>query len=139
MEGGGRTSFKGGQNISKYLDRGNVLYGVQFSRDRPTPMMEESKKGALRVLQQPFRTGIQVDNFLPTLRPSLTDVEYGQIDGKEGNIAKVDELFRIVLTKDDRHFEEFCAALEANGYEHRARELREKSMELVGKLIDHKL
>ena len=97
--------------------------------------MEERKKWALKELQQSFRTGLLVGNILPAFRLSLTDVEYSQIEDKDTNVARVDELFKILLTKDDGLFDKFCTILEGNGYEHRARELRKAANGVDGKLI----
>ena len=99
--------------------------------------MEERKKGALKELQQSFRTGILVGNILPTLRSLLTDVEYSQVEDKDTNIARVDELFKILLTKDDWHFDKFCTILEGNGYKHRAKELRKAANGVDGKIIGY--
>ena len=57
-----------------------------------------------------LRSGLLIENFLPALRPLLTTVEYSRVDDKGDNVAKVDELFRILLTKENQHFEGFCAA-----------------------------
>ena len=87
--------------------------------------------------RQSFRTGILVGNILPTLHSLLTDVEYSQIEDKDTNVARVDELFKILLTKDDWHFDDFCTILESNGYEHRARELRNVANGVDSKLIGY--
>ena len=73
-------------------------------------------KGVLRRYQQELRTGLIVDNFLPALRPLLTDVEYSRVVDRTGNIEKVDALIAILLTKDYKLFDELCRALEENGY-----------------------
>ena len=73
---------------------------------------------------QSLRTGVVLKNILPALRIQLTPVEYSGVEDKEGNVAKVDELVRILLTKEDKHFEGFCTALDNNGYEHWAKTLR---------------
>ena len=87
--------------------------------------MDERRKGLLKKYQQDLRTGLLLRNILPILRPLLTDVEYSCVRDGEDNVAKVDELVEILLTKDNRHFDDFCAALEENGYGHWARKLRE--------------
>ena len=99
--------------------------------------MEERKKGALKKRQQSFRTGLLVGNILPTFRLLLTDVEYSQIEDKDTNVARVDKLFKILLTKDDWLFDKFCTILEGNGYEHRARELRKAANGVDSKLIGY--
>ena len=96
--------------------------------------MDESKKGALRRHHQYLRTGLLVGNILPALHPVLTDVEYDQVEEREDNVARVDELIRILLTKENRHFDAFCTALEKNGYEHWARKLQKQVNEFEGAL-----
>ena len=96
--------------------------------------MDESKKGSLRRHHQDFRTGIRVENILPALRSVLTDVEYVRVRQRENNTSRVDVLIDILLTKEDRHFDAFCDALEKNGYEHWARKLQEKVDEIEGEL-----
>ena len=88
-------------------------------------------RGALMKLHQSLRSGLILQNILPALRPLLTDVEYCQVDGKIGNVAQVDEFIRILLTKEFRHFETFCAVLASNGYEDWAKTLREEVREEV--------
>ena len=94
--------------------------------------MDESKKGALRWHHQRLRTGILVGNILPVLRPVLTDAEYSRIRDREDNISRVDELIEILLTKEDRHFDAFCTALEKNGYKHWAKKLQKQVDEIEG-------
>ena len=88
--------------------------------------MDERRRGALMTHHQSLRTGVVLKNILPALRihSMLTPVEYSGVEDKEGNVAKVDELIRILLTKEDKHFEGFCTALDNNGYEHWAKTLR---------------
>lgn len=80
-------------------------------------------KGVLKRYQQELRTGLILGNFLPALRPLLTDVEYSCVEDKTGNIERVDELIAILLTKDDKRFDELCRVLEGNGYSHWADKL----------------
>ena len=94
--------------------------------------MDESKKGSLRRNHQGLRTDLVVGNILHALRPVLTDAEYTRIRDREDNASRVDELFEILLTKKNIHFDAFCTALEQNGYEHRARKLQNKSDEMEG-------
>ena len=94
--------------------------------------MDERRKGALRSHHQALRTGLLVRNFLSALRQVLTDAEYSQVDEREDNIAGVDELIRILLTKENIHFDAFCAVLERNGYEHWAKRLQEGVGEMEG-------
>ena len=79
--------------------------------------MDNSKKQALRECHQELRTGILLRNFLPELRPVLlTDVEYSRIEDQKGNVDMVDMLIRILLTKDNQHFDAFCTVLQNNGH-----------------------
>ena len=96
--------------------------------------MDDSKKGALRRYHQDLRAGIRVGNILPALRTVLTDAEYDQVEEREDNVATVDELIKILLTKENRHFDAFCTALEKNGYEHWARKLQKQVNEIEGAL-----
>ena len=94
--------------------------------------MDERRKGALRSHHQALRTGLLVETFLPDLRQVLTDAEYSRVDEREDNIARVDELIRILLTKENRHFDAFCAVLERNGFVHWARRLQKEVSEMEG-------
>ncbi len=78
-----------------------------------------------------LRSLLIMQNILPALRPILTGVEYYRVDGKEDNVAQVDEFIKILLTKEFRHFETFCTVLANNGYEHWAKTLREEVREKV--------
>lgn len=88
-------------------------------------------RACLKKHHNELRSGILVANFLPALRPLLTDVEYIRIDEKGSTIDSVDELVKILLTKDDSTFDGFCSALETNGYPHWASKLRGKGEELL--------
>ena len=82
-------------------------------------MMEDQNpawKRSLRTHHSALRTGVVMGNVLPALRPLLTDVEYLSVENKEGDIARVDELVTILLTKDYSVFDGLCSALERNGY-----------------------
>ena len=94
--------------------------------------MDESRKGALRRYHHDLRTGIRVGNILPVLRPVLTDAEYSHIREREDNVSIVDELIESLLTKENRHFDAFCTALEKNGYEHWAEKLQKQVDESEG-------
>ena len=61
---------------------------------------------------------------MPALHPLLTRVEYLHVEDKEDNVAKVDELVSILLTKEYKHFVRFCTVLDNNGYEYWAKALR---------------
>ena len=84
----------------------------------------EKARGALMTYHTDLRSDLLIENFLPALRPLLTKVEYSRVDDKGDNAAKVDELIRILVTKENQHFEEFCTALANNGYKHWADKLR---------------
>ena len=83
-------------------------------------------KVSLRIHHNGLRTGILVANVLPALRPWLTDAEYSNVDDKQDNCERVDELVRTLLTKDENTFHGFCDALETNGCPHWANTLRGK-------------
>ena len=87
-------------------------------------MMDEVHLRVLRENHQKFRTKLIVVNVLPELRSYFTEVEYSQVESKSGNVAQVDELLRILLTKENEHFDGFCRVLERNGYRHWAQQLR---------------
>lgn len=82
--------------------------------------MEERRKAAVRQLHPDLRTGLLVRNFLPALHRDaggfLTDVEISVVGEKSGQVDKVDELIKILLTKDNRDFDAFCRVLSGNGY-----------------------
>ena len=86
--------------------------------------MSKVYKQALRDYQEKIAGVLIVQNIISDLQPYLTKVEYLQVKSKLGNMAQVDELFRILLTKGNRHFEGFCHVLEDNGYQHWAQQLR---------------
>ena len=96
--------------------------------------MDEKRKRALKEYQQALRAGLLIGNILPALRTLLTDVEYSRVREREDNVASVDELIEILLTKENRHFDDFCAAVERNGYEHWAKTLRKEVDVVEGKL-----
>lgn len=86
--------------------------------------MEEGCKQALRDNHQKLRSGLRVENVLADFRRYLTDVEYSRVEDQPGNVAQVDELIKILLTKEDKHFDGLCRVLERDGYQHLARHLR---------------
>ena len=89
--------------------------------------MDKAYKQALRDNQEKV-AGVIVMNILPDLRPYLTDIEYSQVESMQpDNRAQVNELFRVLLMKEDAHFFSFCHALECNGYWHWAQQLQEAS------------
>ena len=97
--------------------------------------MDRRKRGSLRKHHQGLRTGLLVGSILPALRPVLTDAEYSRIRDREDNPSRVDELIDVLLTKENRHFDAFCDALEQNGYEHWAKTLRGEVEKLEGLLM----
>lgn len=92
-------------------------------------MTEPPWKTTVKKYHNELRTNILIANVLPALHPVLTDAEYIRVDEKECRIDSIDELVRILLTKDHTTFAGFCSALEANGYPHWASKLRENSEE----------
>ena len=86
--------------------------------------MEEGCKQALRDNHHDLRSGVIVKNILADFRRHLTDIEYLRVDSGPGDIAQVDELVRILLTKENKDFDGFCRVLERNGYPHWGRKLR---------------
>ena len=86
--------------------------------------MSKVYEQALRDCQEKIAGVLIVQNIISDLQPYLTKVEYLQVKSKLGNMAQVDELFRILLTKGNRHFKGFCHVLEDNGYQHWAQQLR---------------
>ena len=78
--------------------------------------MDQGRKTALRQQQDDFRTGIIVDNIYPSLHKDaggfLDGVELDRVTSKEGNVAQVDELFKILFTKTNKDFDCFCAIVE---------------------------
>ena len=90
--------------------------------------MDARRKGSIRQHHAELRTGIIVNNFLPSLHRDaggfLTDVEMSTVSAKRGQVETVDELVRILLTKEDRDFDVFCRVLSANGSNHWSEKLR---------------
>ena len=86
--------------------------------------LSQRRKQALRNNRQGLRSGLIVENILPAFRPHLTDIEYLRVESQTGNVPQVDELVKILLTKEDRHFDEFCRVCERNGYRHWAQKLK---------------
>ena len=93
-----------------------------------TAMEESSWKSSLLKYRSKLRTGCQVANVLPALRPLFTDKEYSSVEDKPDNSSRVDELVSVLLAKDKSTFEGFCSALETNGYPLWAKLLKAKGM-----------
>ena len=100
--------------------------------------MSKGYKQALRDYQEKIAEVLIVKNIISDLEPYLTQVEYLQVESKSGNMAQVNELFRILLTKGNRHFKGFCHVLEDNGYQHWAQQLRSSTdgAETEGTYVD---
>ena len=86
--------------------------------------MDEGRKQALSNSHQELRSGLLVENVLADFRSHLTDIEYLRVENKPGNVAQVDELVKILLTKENRDFDGFCRVCERNGYLYWAKRLR---------------
>lgn len=78
--------------------------------------MDHARKEALRRQQDDLRTGIRVNDILPSLHKDaggfLDDVEEDRVKSKEGNVAQVDELLAILRTKENKDFDYFCTIIE---------------------------
>ena len=94
----------------------------------PTPSLEphtmaDRRKKSLQKYHTDLRTGIIVSYFLPKLHREaggfLTDVESETIAAKKssGNVEQVDELIRVLLTKESKDFDYFCDVLEEEGHQ----------------------
>ena len=87
--------------------------------------MSKVYKQALRDYQEKIAGVLMVKDIIFDLsQPYLTKEEYLKVKSKLGNMAQVEELFRILLMKGNRHFKGFCHVLEDNGYQHWAQQLR---------------
>lgn len=63
-------------------------------------------------------------SILPDFKQYLTGIEYLQVQNQLENVAQVDELVKILLTKEYSHFDGFCRTLEQNEYWQWAQQLR---------------
>ena len=83
--------------------------------------MDESRKKALRKHHPDLRTGITVIHFLPSLHVDaegfLTDVESDSIKQNSGNVEQVDMLIDVLVKKENKDFDYFCAVLKKEGYQ----------------------
>ena len=109
-------------------------------QEPPSPKREESFelvdrrpdirwKRTLKANHPNLRHEIRVNDVLPRFHSFLTDVEYLRVEGsdKADNVDQVDQLFRILLTKEKRDFEEFLVALWQQGYADSAARLAEEA------------
>ena len=85
-------------------------------------------KSSLMKYRSKLRSVCHVGKFLPDLRQLLTATEYSCVQNKPDDVSRVDELVRILLTKDERDFEVFCSVLERNGYPRWAKLLNPKGI-----------
>lgn len=91
--------------------------------------MEPSRKRALRKCHSDLRAGVIVRNILPALHKDaegfLTDVEHARVRSMNDNLEQVDELVEVLVTKENAHFDAFCAILERSGCKSCAKKLKE--------------
>ena len=89
--------------------------------------METTKKGVVHAKAHRKRASVTVAKFRQDCGKLLTDAEYSRVDDKSkaDNDSAVDELIKILLTKD---FDTVSSALTANGYEELVAKLEEKAM-----------
>ena len=87
-------------------------------------MDDPAWKAMLEKHNDELRTELRLEKVLPAVRSLLTSAEYSAIENKGSSSDCVDELIKILLTKDSSTFESFCSALEQNGYPHWASKLR---------------
>ena len=90
--------------------------------------MDARRRRALRQCHSNLRTGIIVNNFLPSLHIDtggfLTDVEYASIRESSGNVNQVDLLLDALLNKEDKDFDHFCDVLAKEGRQAYSEELK---------------
>lgn len=89
---------------------------------------QDKWKVSLNAYHSNLRTGIFVESILRDLQPKLTAEEYTCIEEKKSNFDRVDELVRILLTKDHSTFQSFCSALTKSGYSRWASRLTGKGL-----------
>lgn len=94
--------------------------------------MDDRRAGALGRYRSALREGIIANNLLPELHLDaggfLTDVESDRILSQIDNLKQVDELIDALLTKGNEAFDSFCTALERNGYNSLAENLKKAGM-----------
>ena len=93
--------------------------------------LEEARKEAFRVYQEHLRTEVIVARILHDCRQLLTEVEYSLVRDKseDDNESAMDELIKVLLTKEANDFDWFCLALRKNGYSDWATQLEAKARE----------
>ena len=83
--------------------------------------MDDRRKKALHLCHADLRTGITVTDILPKLHIDaggfLTELESTTIRDKKtaGNVEQVDELVRVLATKETKDFDYFCDVLKKEG------------------------
>ena len=81
--------------------------------------MDDRRKKAIRECHSDLRTEIIVSHILPKLHLGadgfLTDVEYATIKESSGNVEQVDQLIGVLLHKENKDFDHFCAVLKKEG------------------------
>ena len=89
--------------------------------------METTRKGVVLAKALRKRVSVTVAKFLQDCGKLLTDAEYSRVDDKSkaDNDSAVDELIKILLTKD---FDTVSSALTANGYEELVARLEEEAI-----------
>lgn len=91
--------------------------------------MDFSRESSLRRHHFAMRRTIKVHNLLPHLLRSeggfLTDEENAIVRDESDNVNQVDELVKLLLTKEEGDFELFCNVLEKHGYKSWSEKLKE--------------
>ena len=91
--------------------------------------MDFSRESALRRHHFAMRRSIKVGNLLPHLLRDeggfLTEKENATVRDESDNVKQVDELIKVLLTKEDGDFEFFCNILEKHGYKSWSEKLKE--------------
>ena len=115
--------------------------------NRPTHTEMEATRNEIvhgKARRKQVWTSATVAKFLKDCGQLLTDVEYSRINDKSKAESEfvVDELFEIILCKDDEDFATICSALRLDGYEELVARLKEEAMTRKGSNVvpsDHEL
>ena len=96
--------------------------------------MDESKRKALRCYRPALIKCLILEHFIADLHEEaggvLNDVEEDAILAKEGNTSRVFEFIKILLTKGNRAFDNFCSVLDGDkNHREWAKKLRDKASE----------